>query len=448
MHRKKTIFRILIGITLASGIAGAQTAATIQQQIDQLQQQLNQLQQKQKADETAASNPSNASVTADSHGFTIKSGDGDFILNIGADIQVDNRSFFGIGSQSLSDTILLRRARPVFQGTIYKYVDYFFRPDFGKGTVAIYDAYAELKYFSRAKLRVGKFKTPVGLERLQSDDDTTFVERGLPSLLVPQRDIGFQLAGDIFSKRLGYQVGIFNGVADNALADAAVSNHRDIAARIFATPFAPDEGNLLKGLGFGVAATGGNVDGEALPSYTTFGQNAFMTFASGVTEAGHRTRLQPQLTYYLGGFGLLSEYGNNEEGLQKGNFRTDMGFRAWQVETSYILTGEKKSFVSPTPRHEFDPKLGGWGALEIGFRIGGFSADSALYGDGFASPTTSPREAHERVAALNWYLNRLFKISVDYGNTDFGGGNTIALGGNKPEEKVVTIRFQLNFVGS
>ena len=67
-----------------------------------------------------------------------------------------------------------------------------------------------------------------------------------------------------------------------------------------------------------------------------------------------------------------------------------------------------------------------------------------------ASHLLQPRhaEARERVAALNWYLNRLFRIAVDYGNTDFGGGNTIALGGNKPEEKVVTIRFQINFVGS
>ncbi len=451
MSRNTTISRILIGIALAGGIASAQTvapAATTQQQIDQLRQQINQLEQKQKADEAAASSPGSASVTADSHGFTIKSGDGDFILNIGADIQVDNRSFFGASNQPLPDTILLRRARPVFQGTIYHYIDYFFRPDFGKGNPAIYDAYAELKYFNRAKLRVGKFKTPVGLERLQSDDDTTFVERGLPTLLVPQRDIGFQLSGDIVRRRVSYQMGVFNGVPDNSLTDVAVGSHRDYAVRLFVTPFQPDEQNPLKGLGFGLAATGGGVDGEPLPSYTTFGQNSFITFAPGVMEAGHRTRLQPQLTYYLGGFGLLSEYGKNEEGLQKGAFRTDMGFRAWQVEASYILTGEKKSFLSPTPRHEFDPKLGGWGAVEIAFRIGGFSIDRALYEDGFASPVTSPREAHERVAGINWYLNRLFKISADYGNTDFGGGGTIAQGGNKPEEKVVTIRFQINFVGS
>ena len=42
----------------------------------------------------------------------------------------------------------------------------------------LYEAYMQLNYFSRANLRVGKFKPPVGLERLQSDDDTSFIERG------------------------------------------------------------------------------------------------------------------------------------------------------------------------------------------------------------------------------------------------------------------------------
>src|ERR1017187_3655973 len=115
---------------------------------------------------------SGALVTAGTGGFTIQSADSNYTLKIGADLQVDNRSFIGEGSSALSDTILLRRVRPTFSGTVYKYVDYFFRPDFGQGSTIIYDAYAELKYFDRAKVRVGKFKPPVGLERLQSDDDT------------------------------------------------------------------------------------------------------------------------------------------------------------------------------------------------------------------------------------------------------------------------------------
>jgi phosphate-selective porin OprO/OprP len=451
MRLRKTTLVQVIGMAVVAGIAQGQVStATTQEQIDELRRQIDQLEQKQKADEAAAASalnsPTAASVTADTSGFTIKSHDGDFLLKIGADIQIDSRSYFGAGSEALSDNIVLRRVRPTFSGTIYHYIDYFIRPDFGLGTVLIYDAYAELKYFKSARLRVGKFKPPVGLERLQSDDDTSFAERGLPTLLVPSRDIGFQLSGDLLKNRLYYAVGVFNGVPDNSLADTAVSSHRDYAARVFLTPFQTNDESPLHGLGFGIGTSSGSVDGQALPAYKTFGQNTFVTFAPGVTEAGHRTRLAPQATYYKGSFGLLAEYGLTEEGLQKGTFRTDVGFRAWQVAASYILTGEKKSFVSPTPRKSFDPKNGGWGAWELAFRLGGFSADQALYGDGFASAATSARVTRERVVSVNWYLNRLFRVAVDYANTSFGGGAATAAGGNRNEEKVVIIRFQINFI--
>ncbi|HUI54522.1 MAG TPA: porin, partial [Bryobacteraceae bacterium] len=166
----------------------------------------------------------------------------------------------------------------------------------------------------------------------------------------------------------------------------------------------------------------------------------------GVIEAGHRTRLQPGGYYYMGPFGLLAEYGLTEESLQKGTTRADIAFRAWQVAGSYILTGEKKGFSSPTPRKNFDPKTGGWGAVEIAIRTGGFSADRSVFNYGFASATTSPRIAHEVVGGVNWYLNRLVRISADYGRTNFGGGATIAQGINRPTEKTLIIRFQINFI--
>jgi phosphate-selective porin OprO/OprP len=281
----------------------------------------------------------------------------------------------------------------------------------------------------------------VGLERLQSDDDTTFVERGLPTLLVPSRDIGYQIGGDILPKHINYSVGVFNGVPDNGLSDASVSDHRDYTARLFFNPLKPEGPNL----GFGMGFSSGNVDGEALPSYKSFAQNSFFTFGSGVTEAGHRTRLAPGLYYYMGGFGLYSEYGLTEEDLQKGTSRVDMGFRAWQVAGSYVLTGEKKGFASPTPKKNFDPKNGGWGAWELAMRTGEFIADRAMFSDGFASATATPRTAHEVVGGVNWYLNRLFRISADYGRTNFGGGATVAQGINRPTEKVLIFRFQINF---
>jgi phosphate-selective porin OprO and OprP len=381
-------------------------------------------------------------VTVGPSGFTVQSEDGDFLLKIGADLQTDIRTFTGKGSGSLMDQILLRRVRPTFTGTVYKYIDYFFRPDFGQGSVIIYDAYAQINYIPHFAIRAGKFKPPVGLERLQSDDDTTFVERGLPTLLVPSRSIGFQLAGDIIDHRLGYQLGVFNPVPDNSLSDTSPSNARDYTARLFTTPFQPNE-NLLSGLGFGLGAQGGNVDGVALPAYKTVGQNTFFNFASGVISGGHRTTVAPQAFYYVGPFGLLAEDTVTEEEFQKSTVRRDVAFRSWQVQASYVLTGEKKSFGSPNPKHPFDRANHGWGAFEIAARTGDFRVDEGLFAAGFASLTTSPKFAREWVVGGNWYLNRIFRISVDYGHTNFLGG---AVDANRASERVILSRFQLNFI--
>ncbi|MGA2712821.1 MAG: porin [Bryobacteraceae bacterium] len=381
-------------------------------------------------------------VTVGPGGFGIQSGDGNFLLKIGADVQTDLRTFTGTGSSALLDQILLRRVRPTFSGTVYKYIDYFVRPDFGQGSVVIYDVYAQLNYIPHFAIRVGKFKPPVGLERLQSDDDTSFIERGLPTLLVPSRAIGFQIAGDIVNHRLGYQLGVFNPVPDNSLSDTSPSNGRDYVARVFAAPFQPNE-NVLRGLGFGIAAQGGSVDGVALPAYKTVGQNTFFNFASGVTSAGHRTTVAPQAFYYLGPFGLLAEDTVTEEEFQKATTRRDVAFRSWQVQASYILTGEKKSFGSPVPRHPFAPFDHGWGAWEIAARTGDFRVDQGLFAAGFASLSTSPSFAREWVAGVNWYLNRIFRISMDYGHTNFLGG---AVNADRAAERVILARFQINFI--
>lgn len=476
MRYSQLLYGLLLVVGVGSLPAGAQTPdqTSTQQEIQELKRRLAELEARVNAQNAAAQQsagpqsnraaaaqaaqnaatpqvenlvptPNNeAGVTADTTGFRIKSNDGNFSLKIGADIQVDTRSFVGDGDAGTTDQILLRRVRPTFSGTVYKDIDYFIRPDFGQGTVVLYEAYTQFNYFKHAALRVGKFKPPVGLERLQSDDDTSFIERGLPTLLVPSRDIGFQFAGDIVNQRVGYQIGVFNGVPDNGLSDTSPSSHRNYAGRIFLTPFLPDQNKYLQGLGFGLGAEGGNVDGVALPSYKTFGQNSFVTFALGVTSAGHRTSLDPQAYYYAGAFGLLTEYGLNEEEFQKTTIRRDIAFRAWQVQASYILTGEKKGFLSPTPNRNFDPLNHGWGAWELAVRTGDFSIDKGLFNYGFASTSNTPRTDREYVAGVNWYLNRLVRISFDYGHSGFGGGAPGVL--SKLPEQVLILRFQLNFI--
>jgi len=445
---------LILAAQMVPGSAQTPDPQSQEQKIQELERKVEDLDQRVRvsdrtreleAEAAADKARSGATVGAEPTGITIRSNDQNFLLKIGLDIQIDNRTFPGESSVPLTDQILIRRARPAVSGTVYKYVDFYLRPDFGQGNTVLYEAYVQLNYFPRANLRVGKFKPPVGLERLQSDDDTSFVERGFPTLLVPSRDIGYQISGDIVKRRVSYTVGVFNGVPDNGLSDASVSDHRDYAARIFLTPFLPNTNHPLSGLGFGIGASSGNDDGIPLPSYKTFGQNTFFSFASGVVAAGHRTRLAPQGYYYHGPFGLFAEYTQAEEGLQKGTVRHSITFRAWQVQASYLLTGDKKGFTTLTPRKSFDLKNHGWGAIELAVRTGDFSVERGFFDYGFGTVATSPRHAKEWVGGVNWYLNRAVRLSLDYGNTNFGGGATAAAGGNRPTERALLQRFQINF---
>src|SRR5579884_4148650 len=188
-----------IGLLAALGIAPfsiygqEQSSPSDQARIQQLEQKVAALERGLKEQQVTDNGQNAALTTADTTGFTIRSRDGNFILHLGADFQADSRTYSAPGSANATDTIVLRRVRPTLYGTVYKYVDFYLRPDFGLGTTAIYDAYIQLNYLPWAQIRAGKFKPPIGLERLQSDDDTNFVERGLPTLLVPQRDIGYQI---------------------------------------------------------------------------------------------------------------------------------------------------------------------------------------------------------------------------------------------------------------
>ena len=63
--------------------------------------------------------------------------------------------------------------------------------DFGSGRVKVLDAFVEAGVVRGVAVRVGRFKGPVGLERLRSAArDLDFAERAFPTQLVPNREDG------------------------------------------------------------------------------------------------------------------------------------------------------------------------------------------------------------------------------------------------------------------
>ena len=397
-------------------------------------------------------------TAAGKDGFTIRTADGASFLRIRGYIQADAQFYVRDNQAPLTDTFVLRRVRPVFEGTVSRYFDYKFMPDFGAGTTVVQDAYMDWKIGKPFRLMVGKYKGPVGLERLQSAQDLLFVSRGLPTNLVPNRDLGLTFHGDPFDGILSYAAGIYNGVPDGGSADLDTNNGKEGAARLFVLPFKRTAIGPLQGLGIGIAGTYGQNVGTpktpGLSTYKTPGLYDFFTWLNDGTQAtaptaagttvgdGRRYRVAPQAYWYAGRFGAIAEYVRSTQDVARGAFSSTLTQEAWGVTISCLLTGDKASYKGVTPIRSFDPDAHAWGAFELVARAGTLTIDKDAFPD-FADPAKSARAARDRGFGFNWYLSRNFRFMLDYIETRFQGG--AAAGADREDERVILNRFQVAF---
>jgi phosphate-selective porin OprO and OprP len=378
-------------------------------------------------------------ISAGKGGFLLTSPDGDFAIKLRGNLQVDGRFFLGDQPSAAIDTFLLRTARPIIEGTVYKYFDFRLMPDFGNGQAVIQDAYLDAKFNPAANLRFGKAKAPFGLERLQSETDLELVERSLATQLVPNRDLGIQVFGDVANARLSYQAALTNGVIDAGSSDSDNTNSKDFGARIFAKP--------VNGLGFGIAYSTGKQEGSllvpALPSYKTSGQQTFFKYRlSTVIDTttiadGTHYRYSPQFYLYHGPLGVIGEYVVSSQLLRDGLATARIDNKAWNLTANYVLTGENASYKSIDPKNPFDPSKSHWGAFEVAFRVDQLDIDHDAFPI-FADPATSATKAKNWAAGFNSYLNKNIKFMFDYDHTSFEGGSL-------PTEKLFLTRFQIAF---
>lgn len=194
-------------------------------------------------------------------GFWLSSPDGEFKLRLGGLVQGDDRVFLSRVPDG-ADSFVVRRARIYIEGDVQKYVSFRVLPDFAPGQPLIQEAWIDANYRAESRLRVGKIKEPLGLERQQADVETMFVERGLPSDVAPNRDDGADFHGRLLARRLEYDLAVVNGAADGASVDADPDNDKDVVARVLAVPFRGSGSDLWERLGVGAAASAGRARGS------------------------------------------------------------------------------------------------------------------------------------------------------------------------------------------
>lgn len=385
-------------------------------------------------------------ITAGKDGFSLKSADGAFVLKFRGYVQLDGRFFDG---GPATDAFLMRRVRPIFEGTVFKIFDFRVMPDFGLGASVLQDGYIEARLLPALRFRAGKFKPPVGLERLQSASDLVFVERAMPTNLVPNRDVGVQVGGDLADARLEYAVGLFNGVPDGGSGDTDNNDAKDVAARVFVQPFAGAR-SAFGDLGFGVAYSGGDQAGTGsapnLPVFRTAGQVTFFSYRSDATAAGttvaagSRRRVSPQATFYRGPFGLMAEYVQSKQEVRRGSNERELTNTAWQTAVSWVIGG-KASYRGVTPDQPFSGLGSGPGAFELAARYSELEVDEDAFPT-FANPATAARTARGLGFGVNWWASRNARLMLSYERTDFDGGSAA---GDRPRETTLLTRFQISF---
>jgi len=459
---------------------------SIEQRFEELDQEIRILKRKHELDQEAAetAKKSTAVVKAGTTGFSLESADGQNVIKLRGLLQVDHRLFFegandvrnrtdqragdldANGFHDAAASWLARRVRPTIEGTLFGKYDFRFTPEFAGGNASVVDAYIDARFNPTFKVRAGKFKSFVGLERLQSGADIKFLERSyVTNAILPNRDFGIAVHGDVFGDRLNYAFGLVNGVSDGGIISTGTEfdGRKEFTARLFATPFKNDY-SALNGLGFGVAATYTDTQGErnlnftdtsaadatrnGLPSYLTNGQNTFFRYSSAAVADGQRLRISPQAYYYTGPLGVIAEYArvSQDVSLTTGgspaaggagtntsitpNTNKKLNHSAWQIAVSYILTGEDASFRGVKPKQDFDLGTTGWGAWELVARYSEINLDNDTFRDptgtsfigGYANLSESAKSAPSWTAGVNWYLNQNAKIALNYEHTTFDGG--------------------------
>lgn len=431
-------------LSASTALAAEPSAPSVQEQIDALKARIVELDAKVRPIQRAE-------VTAGDKGFSLASADGSSSLRLRGLIQVDARTF-GDG-QIDNDSIVIRRARIGLEGKLNKTTDYQLIGEFGNASATtLLDANISLNYSPELQLKVGRFKTPVGLEQLQSDANALFIERSLVSQIAPNRDLGIQVGGELNNKTIAYTFGVFNGIQDggNNSDQKDANDGKDLAARLIFQPWVNDEGSDLAGLSFGVGGSYGLQDTNAKvgSTYRTDGQQTFFAWRDTVLSTGRVSRLSPQFSYYNGGFSLLGEYiiSHTDVGLAAGS-RTKLKNDAWQLAAGYVLTGEKASYKGVVPANDFDRASGASGAVELVGRIASLDIDNGAFTT-FADRDKSATKANSYSVGVNWYLSKVTRLSLNYAYTKFdlvAGANPASTAVIKNSEDAVLARLQLNF---
>ena len=202
---------------------------------------------------------------------------------------------------------------------------------------------------------------------MQSAAGLLFFERALPTALVPNRDVGVQVLGDLHGGMVSYAAGVMNGVPDGGSADLDTNDGKDLAGRIVVRPFGPASKHPRSGLMVAFARDHRQPVRPARDDPHHEPAPDLHRPTLDATADGRLQRYSPQASYFFGRVAALAEYVHTSVPVRRGSVRADVANDAWQLAGSLVLTrGDVATERGVRPQHNFDFGAGHLGALQIG----------------------------------------------------------------------------------
>ncbi|TAJ70946.1 MAG: porin [Phenylobacterium sp.] len=371
---------------------------------------------------------------------------------------VPNGADFNSGSN-------FRRARLGIEGTVAKDWNYNLTGEFGgSGSEAaqLNAAYVEYAGWKpaegvAARLRIGAWATPTGLEDATSNTEGLFLERAAVAEMV--RNLaggdGRSGVGVLANGQRWTATAVFTGALVGGTGE--FDEQTGYLARL---AFAPVHGEDY------AIHVGGNI--QVVLSVADTGAGA-----AKVTQV--RLRERPELrvdgtrlvdTNALNADGVTAyglELGANYRNFQISAeaFQVDVDrttgfnprFGGWYVQGAWTITGEQHAWSSATggfkgikPANNFSPADGTWGAWEIAGRYSVLDLDDHAGNAGVATPAGGVRGGEQTIATvgLNWYPNAVYRFQAQYQhvNIDRLSATGVQVG---EDVDIVSLRSQFAF---
>ena len=364
--------------------------------------------------------------------LTFASPDGRFTLQLSNrvqvrfdDIDVDPDPALPPGQSGTADasTFRIRRARTTLEGKAFEDVAYKFQLDWVTNP-ALLDAEIRYTRYPLFQPWLGRGKAFFGRQQLTSSGRQQFVDRSLvDGAFFPGRQNGVAVLGELPSKVLEYQVGVYNG---NGIANNSLNDDDDFMTtqRVVWHPFGRmplEEGGTPYPERFKMSL------GVAALQNTT--RSAPTTATPSTFDDVDVDRLGAEVAMGWKGWSAVAEYVTEETA----------------TERFTVASGSAPGAVARRPDGERDGFYAQVGyllpnrKLEVAVRHAELNTETAALG---ATPRTETEQTEDRLA-LSWYLvMHDYKVQLDYGTVEL---EDAVSGRTTREQDEIRAQFQVSF---